>query len=45
MTKLLTFLRACLFLIEQFTFNPPPTIRENQGEYDKDCDTDEPLFL
>ena len=45
MTNLISILRACLFLIEVLTYNPPKTIRENQPDIDKDIDTDEPLFL
>jgi hypothetical protein len=45
MIKFIQFFRAIFTLIEVFCFNPPPTIRENQGEYDKDADSDQPLFL
>lgn len=42
MTKFLTFLRACLTLIEVLSIHPPRT-RENQ--IDKDQDLDETLFI
>ena len=32
MAKLISILRSCLFLIEVFAYNPPPTIHENQSE-------------
>ena len=45
MTRFIRFFRAVFTLIEVFCFNPPPTIRENQPDTDRDQDTDEPLFL
>lgn len=42
MTKFIKILRACLFLIEAFIYNPPPTIRKNQEDQD---DNDQILFL
>lgn len=43
MKTLITILWAIFTIIEVLTYNPPPTIRENQRDRDKD--TDEPLFL
>lgn len=45
MTQFIRFIRACLFIIEVLTYNPPPTIRENQSEFDHDPEIKEPLFL
>ena len=45
MIPFIRFIRACLFLIEALTYNPPRTIQENQSEFDRDTETEKPLFL